>query len=364
MRFFIFGYLLIFTQFVNSETYDHCKQILSDGKFNKQITDKNNSKFSYQHLWLCSQEYSEENSEKGIKIKTAFEGIISGMWGSGDSDFSYNQANYNQYKKSYCNENTNAYSEVDKSFLYSQVADPNVIQAWENCIGEQNKGLICRPDKVTDSEIGFLVKMGHGQGDYLKNAELEFTNLSKISKGDLPKRVKQGDEFLFNFNIVDPKKSAQIKVTGKTDLGERFCNYNIPVISKITPPDAEHFKIQSWVAPNRFDSSMKLLQFQTQGGKCTVKVSETVNVTESTVSKDKTIIHVGYKCSQPDHTYNCGGGWTPPKDVSFLGAVTAEIKASNGVLKVIKTNDINGNQERFCGKTIEENLKALDGKAL
>lgn len=343
-----------------ADPYSQCAQILQNGLFDTKKIIQDKSKKKYALAWLCSQNYQASGSEKGVKLEGAYKAI------SGKVD--YTKSKFSEYKNDHCNFDTSSYSAVEKSYMYSQIASPAIVSAWENCIASNNQGLVCSAEEINSSEAIFKVKMHYGQQGGLTQVKMQKKNLKDAFDNSLGGVIKMGDEYLFNLERPNVKNTGLVMITGKSEkLGtSTYCNYRIPVTVNIPLPDTELSTIKSLVSAENYDSKDYAKVYYPQPeNNCIVKVNEKLTIKNVSVSKDKSNIHVAYSCTQNNHRWAChGGGFSGPTNKVTAGKVSGKISIVGGIMSISDLVTPNDNPEQKCGKTVADYLRSLDGTAL
>lgn len=340
----------------NAQEQYQCYQILEGGKFNSELIDQNRDQKTFAHSWFCRQNYQSDNSAKAANLKIIYKGIT----GKGD----YSQETHNEYKSNFCSQDVDSESISESTHIIRQIVSNEVVEAWRDCIGANTGGLICEASQPSKDELRFQIEIQDGPHDDLVSAEILTNNLEYIFDSDSSWKgpLREGDPKLIQFRRVDVNKPAIIQVNGEFADKSATCDYRIPPHDNRFQVDFERMKLSSLLSKDKLPSGRTGNTFQFDH--CTVKVTESLSINRSTVSKDKNSISVAYHCSRPDHSYECDGPWTTPQDASYSGSVNAKISVSAGVLKVTGIDNPKASKETLCGKRIVDFISSLSGTAL
>ena len=365
MRFFPFSVSLVVGVFVAvpaiSQNYSQCLQILEDGKVDIEIVSSDSFHRSFAQKWFCQQSYEEGNSDKAFSLSAVY-GEISG-------DASYSQSAHNEYQNEFCQKSVSELTDVESSHVYRQLVNPQVVDAWQNCIADQNKGLVCDATQPNENEIRFSVAMLPSVNNDLTNGQMLISNLEKVFQDqDLFKgTLTEGSERVYQLTRIDPTSPAFLQVDGTVENGTTVtCDYRIPVIDESFDINYERLNLQQLIAPTpaHYENGAIARTFQTQQT-CTVWVTETLTVNRATVNRNLDTVSVSYSCNRPNHRYTCGAGTiSPTTDASYSANVTASVSVEDGMLSVESVSDGGANAERACGNIVSEYLSSLDGTSL
>jgi len=365
-KLFLIGCFSLVPSITVGGPYDHCAQILSDGKFNTTIVQQSAQNMSYAFNWLCSQEYAESSTTVGQKLNAVWKTIMGGV--------EYSRHNFNLVKQDYCSQDINVYTATEKSFMYSYIADPDVVKAWRDCVVGKNRGLVCNATPE-GNDVFVSVEMGHGPGGDLTSSKLQVANLTPIFPDTVvPTSLKQGDSIMIPYGRTKPNDRSIFLLSGSTNLGATNCMFRIPPLRPLVLPDLVRFRIEDVARPPQALSVAHQRTWKYPrpgGGHCTLWATESLQAGPVSVTKDKRHLHIPYKCVRENTAYDCGGGRAATGNSVYSANLTADIAVQSG--QAFFSNVKQSGPDNFddyiravsdCDDLIEQHIRAASGSSV
>jgi len=250
---------------VSAKAYDHCSQVLGKGVFNTRKIENDEIATARQRRFMCSQ--TEESladflygymSEKGkrtssssasanIGIDMVEESIPVGLKAGGSSQNGNAQsreyskedarAHASNFKSMYCSDSDQS-NRIEKTYdMMEQIADENIISAWQSCITKNQGGFFCHAQETKDQ---ILVTMKWDPSDLARNVlpsvKLDWQtmdNLVSVSRA-LPTQLGAGTGLAVTFRRKDEDKASALQVIASDDTNKvNFaCSRSIPAVRK------------------------------------------------------------------------------------------------------------------------------------
>lgn len=212
-----------------SSPYDYCSQILAKGVHDiydstHSITDKN-----LLIAWACSSDSSSASNQATLDL------ILGNL--PERAGYSSNE----QWLKENCTSDQRERGSGDYSHNLIQRVNGAVVDAWKNCVGGQNKGLICFAEDSGNS-LTFNIGWNPGPGiPRTLDMELSLRNMS--SSNTLPLKLIPGEDAL-DFVFINPEQEAKVVVRATDNISFRAsCSYlmipkqKIEIVPPGTPGD-------------------------------------------------------------------------------------------------------------------------------
>lgn len=177
-----------------------CEQILKQGIYDYyQLQNESNFDYVFKKLVSMSredieQQISERTLDASIPIPLA-SGFLKLLVGASDE-----QERYRHLKESYLNNTETKISASDRTWLYTKVANANIINAWQKCAVNEEMSIEVKGNTQKEFAIVLIYKP--------KNGHARGTVLSSISPSSNLKALnKAGENRLFRGRTISPFNS-------------------------------------------------------------------------------------------------------------------------------------------------------------
>jgi len=206
-----------------ADPYEHCRQILTEGAFDTQITYGSYSQRMVLKNYLCSQKDRSESNSNKFDFAASIVGKFSGSSG-------YKKDKFTSWKSNYCHMTESSDTASAFSYEYLQVASPVIVEAWKSCVADKNKGLACWASPIAKDKILFHIKVGAGQNDNIKTTSLNLFNAK--ANIEIADDIQENTEETIILTHKDIYDSAIIIFKGKGSQSTVGCQYVVPAKEK------------------------------------------------------------------------------------------------------------------------------------
>lgn len=247
------------------QAYDHCSQILAKGVFNSRTVANQEVATAKQRRFLCSQSesslsdflygYMSEKSNRSsnsaasanIGLDMVEESLPVGFKAGGSSQNGDSQAreytkedakaHASNFRTMYCSAGDQS-NHVEKTYdMMEQIADQNILSAWQSCITKNQGGFFCHAQESGDQ---ILVTLKWDPSDLARTVlptvslNWQTTDNLELASRALPAQIGAGTGLPVTFKRKNEDKVSALQVVASDGAGRvNFtCSRSIPAIRK------------------------------------------------------------------------------------------------------------------------------------